>query len=188
MSSSASGHVMAWHGTAWHGMARHGMAWRVYHGNLHRWLQPFKRSISSQSRLSSGAGRGGNRWESPGGCLMFTAVKRLAIPGQRLPFVQYIVSLAVAQAVQAEAAARLQVRSGAGFACTLWHLHEHGAAWAWRGMPSNAVAMPRHMSWLGTPPMARLSPARPPAPAVPLRRASPSMCVLSGPTTCMPAP
>lgn len=41
---------------------------------------------------------------------MFTAVKRLAIPGQRLPFVQYIVSLAVAQAVQAEAAARLQVR------------------------------------------------------------------------------
>lgn len=61
------------------------------------------------------AGRAGNRWESPGGCLMFTALKRLALPGQRLPFVQYIVSLAVVQAVQAEAAARLQVaQAGAG--------------------------------------------------------------------------
>ncbi|PRW20579.1 biotin-- ligase 2-like [Chlorella sorokiniana] len=62
-------------------------------------------------RQLGGKGRGGNRWESPGGCLMFTAVKRLAIPGQRLPFVQYIVSLAVAQAVQAEAAARLAGKS-----------------------------------------------------------------------------
>ena len=59
---------------------------------------------------------------------MFTAVKRLAIPGQRLPFVQYIVSLAVAQAVQAEAAARLQVGRRVGsLACSAicfgmaWH-------------------------------------------------------------------
>ncbi|KAL4422552.1 hypothetical protein ABPG75_008749 [Micractinium tetrahymenae] len=55
-----------------------------------------------------GKGRGGNVWESPDGCLMFSAVQQLDIPGQRLPFVQYIVSLAVVQAVQAVAAAALQ--------------------------------------------------------------------------------
>ncbi|KAL4424720.1 hypothetical protein ABPG77_000063 [Micractinium sp. CCAP 211/92] len=55
-----------------------------------------------------GKGRGGNVWESPDGCLMFSAVQRLEIPGQRLPFVQYIVSLAIVQAVQAAAASALQ--------------------------------------------------------------------------------
>ena len=47
---------------------------------------------------------------------MFTAFKRLAVPGQWLAFVQYLVSLAVVQAVQAEAQQRLQVgrRGGAG--------------------------------------------------------------------------
>lgn len=55
-----------------------------------------------------GKGRGGNVWESPDGCLMFSAVQRLDIPGQRLPFVQYIVSLAIVQAVQAAAASALQ--------------------------------------------------------------------------------
>ena len=43
---------------------------------------------------------------------MFSALKRLTIPGQRLPFVQYIVSLAVVQAVQEQARERLQVRGG----------------------------------------------------------------------------
>ena len=57
-------------------------------------------------------GRGGNRWESPDGCLMFSVCKQLAIPGHRLPFVQYIVSLAVVQAVQAEARARLPPGKG----------------------------------------------------------------------------
>ena len=82
---------------AWAGMGWHAVPCRL----------PRRRRMPPPS-----AGRGGNRWESPGGCLMFTAAKRLAIPGQRLPFVQYIVSLAVAQAVQAEAAARLQVSGG----------------------------------------------------------------------------
>lgn len=66
---------------------------------------------------------------------MFTALKRLAIPGQRLPFVQYIVSLAVAQAVQAEAAARLQVGRAA----------ERLAVWG--GVTRHAVAR-RHMAWV----------------------------------------
>lgn len=61
---------------------------------------------------AAAAGRGGNRWDSPDGCLMFSACTRLAIPGQRLPFVQYVVSLAVVQAVQAEAAQQLQVGEG----------------------------------------------------------------------------
>ena len=50
--------------------------------------------------VCASAGRGGNRWESPDGCLMFSALKRLTIPGQRLPFVQYIVSLAIVKAVE----------------------------------------------------------------------------------------
>ena len=41
---------------------------------------------------------------------MFSACSRLEVAGQRLPFVQYLVSLAVVQAVQAEAERRLQVR------------------------------------------------------------------------------
>ncbi|KAG7671606.1 putative Biotin--protein ligase 1, chloroplastic [Nannochloris sp. 'desiccata'] len=50
-----------------------------------------------------GKGRGGNTWESPAGCLMFSTAYRLEISGQRLPFVQYLVTLAVVQAVQAQA-------------------------------------------------------------------------------------
>lgn len=54
-------------------------------------------------------------WESPDGCLMFSAVQRLEIPGQRLPFVQYIVSLAIVQAVRAAAASALQVRTSRSY-------------------------------------------------------------------------
>jgi biotin--protein ligase len=50
-----------------------------------------------------GKGRGGNTWESPAGCLMFSSAYRLTISGQRLPFVQYLVTLAVVQAAQAQA-------------------------------------------------------------------------------------
>lgn len=75
---------------------------------------------SNTAPFSPRAGRGGNRWESPDGCLMFSAATRLAIPGQRLPFVQYVVSLAVVQAVQAEAAARLQVRALAVWSAAKW--------------------------------------------------------------------
>ena len=70
------------------------------------------------------AGRGGNVWESPDGCLMFSAVQRLDIPGQRLPFVQYIVSLAIVQAVQAAAASALQV------------------GWGWGGRSTSKVGRP----------------------------------------------
>jgi biotin--protein ligase len=58
-------------------------------------------------RQLGGKGRGGNAWESPPGCLMFSACRRLDVAGPRLPFVQYLASLAVVQAVQAEAAAAL---------------------------------------------------------------------------------
>ena len=67
--------------------------------------------VPHSPRSAPPPGRGGNRWDSPDGCLMFSACTRLAVPGQWLAFVQYLVSLAVVQAVQAEAAARLpQVR------------------------------------------------------------------------------
>lgn len=50
-----------------------------------------------------GKGRGGNVWESPAGCLMFSMTLKLSIPGERLPFVQYLVCLAVVQAARAAA-------------------------------------------------------------------------------------
>jgi biotin--protein ligase len=50
-----------------------------------------------------GKGRGGNVWESPPGCLMFSTAYKLTISGQHLPFVQYLVTLAVVQAAQAQA-------------------------------------------------------------------------------------
>lgn len=58
-----------------------------------------------------GKGRGGNRWDSPAGCLMFSILKRVSITGQNLPFVQYIATLAIVQAVQQLAQQRLQGRS-----------------------------------------------------------------------------
>lgn len=47
-----------------------------------------------------GRGRGGNRWESPRGCLMFSYRCRVANPA-RLALVQYVVSLAAVDAARA---------------------------------------------------------------------------------------
>lgn len=49
---------------------------------------------------TAGKGRGGNVWTSPEGCLMFSACKVMEVPGTRLPFVQYVVCIAVVEAVQ----------------------------------------------------------------------------------------
>eukprot|EP00890_Picochlorum_soloecismus_P002283 jgi/Picsp_1/3055/NSC_01277-R1_biotin--protein ligase-like len=51
-------------------------------------------------RQIGGKGRGGNVWASPDGCVMFSLMHTFKGAGQRLPFVQYIVSLAVVQTVQ----------------------------------------------------------------------------------------
>jgi len=61
-------------------------------------------------RQGTGKGRGGNKWDSPVGCLMFSVCSRLAISGQRLPFLQYVVALSVVEAARAEAA---RLREGA---------------------------------------------------------------------------
>ena len=132
------------------------------------------------ARPSCGAGRDGNRWESPDGCLMFSAATRLAIPGQRLPFVQYVVSLAVVQAVQAEAARRLQARiRRRPAACTPL-------------APGLAALAARSAGVLRLPPAWPLPPAVAPTPPPPLpppccRRVAPSTCASSGLTTCMRA-
>ncbi|KAK9803441.1 hypothetical protein WJX73_001014 [Symbiochloris irregularis] len=57
---------------------------------------------------AAGKGRGGNQWTSPLGCLMFTFNKVVKISGDRLPFLQYVMSLAIVQAVQQLAASLLQ--------------------------------------------------------------------------------
>lgn len=49
------------------------------------------------------AGRGGNAWLSPLGCAMFTLHARISLDsalGQRLPFLQHIVSTAVVESVR----------------------------------------------------------------------------------------
>lgn len=51
---------------------------------------------------SGGKGRGGNVWQSPKGCLMFSALTQLNISGQHLPFVQYLVTMAVVKALKEE--------------------------------------------------------------------------------------
>lgn len=60
---------------------------------------------------SGGKGRGGNVWQSPKGCLMFSALTRLDVSGQRLPFVQYLVTLAIVKALQEEVKLVLGLRS-----------------------------------------------------------------------------
>eukprot|EP00854_Cymbomonas_tetramitiformis_P016503 gene16503-19597_t len=55
-----------------------------------------------------GKGRGDNAWHSPHGCLMFSHVISIA-NGSLLPFLQYVVSLAIIEAIQQEAARCLQV-------------------------------------------------------------------------------
>lgn len=47
-----------------------------------------------------GKGRGGNVWTSPDGCLMFTALRQLQVPGQQAPFINYVVCLAVVQGIK----------------------------------------------------------------------------------------
>lgn len=60
-------------------------------------------------RQVGGKGRGGNVWSSPDGCVMFSLMHTFKGAGQRLPFVQYIVSLAIVHTVQSLAA--LKTRS-----------------------------------------------------------------------------
>lgn len=47
-----------------------------------------------------GRGRGGNIWESPDGCLMFSMSLTYPGDGKTLPFVQYIVSLAIVDTIK----------------------------------------------------------------------------------------
>lgn len=51
-------------------------------------------------RQTGGKGRGGNTWASPEGCLMCSMSIRYGGEGVTLPFVQYLVSLAVVQSVK----------------------------------------------------------------------------------------
>lgn len=53
---------------------------------------------------SSGKGRGANTWSSPEGCLTFS-FQSAFVDGTTLPFVQYLVSLAIIKAVEAVHAA-----------------------------------------------------------------------------------
>ena len=66
------------------------------------------------STQTAGKGRGANAWTSPAGCLAASLSTRIDVSGTRLPFVQYVVSLAVLQAARAELVAAVAdaVREG----------------------------------------------------------------------------
>jgi len=53
------------------------------------------------NRQTKGRGRGSNEWTSPPGCLLFTFVTRFPITmGTNLPFMQYLVGLAVIESIR----------------------------------------------------------------------------------------
>ncbi|KAK5888171.1 hypothetical protein CesoFtcFv8_016697 [Champsocephalus esox] len=59
--------------------------------------------IAIAGRQIQGRGRGGNAWLSPPGCAMFTLSLQVALSsrlGQRIPFLQHLVALAVVEAVR----------------------------------------------------------------------------------------
>ena len=57
-------------------------------------------TVCTARRQAGGRGRGGNAWESPEGCLMFSVLLRTAMGGERVPFLQYVASLATVEAVR----------------------------------------------------------------------------------------
>ncbi|KAI4813962.1 hypothetical protein KUCAC02_003180, partial [Chaenocephalus aceratus] len=59
--------------------------------------------IAIAGRQIQGRGRGGNAWLSPPGCAMFTLSLQVSLSsrlGQRIPFLQHLVALAVVEAVR----------------------------------------------------------------------------------------
>lgn len=59
--------------------------------------------VAIAKRQTSGVGRGGNAWLSPPGCAMFSVhlrIPQMSRLGERIPFLQHIVSLAVVLAVR----------------------------------------------------------------------------------------
>lgn len=68
---------------------------------------------------ASGKGRGGNTWTSPPGCLMFSLLARLDMKGTRLPFIQYLVSLAIVEGIQSQTAPLLGLPDGSGLAARI---------------------------------------------------------------------
>ncbi|KAK9826011.1 hypothetical protein WJX74_005389 [Apatococcus lobatus] len=65
-------------------------------------------TVCIADRQTAGRGRGGNKWESPAGCMLFSVNAKLTIEGRLMPFVQYTVCLAIVQAIQEAAVSRLQ--------------------------------------------------------------------------------
>lgn len=63
-------------------------------------------TICWASIQTKGRGRGSNAWSSPSGCLMFSFRSHF-YNGNQLPFVQYLVSLAVIQAIERSAGRKL---------------------------------------------------------------------------------
>ncbi|CAM6035662.1 unnamed protein product [Sphagnum compactum] len=57
-------------------------------------------TVSVADVQKQGKGRGGNKWESPKGCLMFSYTLQME-DGRSVPFLQYVVSLAVIEGIEA---------------------------------------------------------------------------------------
>jgi hypothetical protein len=66
------------------------------------------------------AGRGGNKWESPKGCLMFSYTLQME-DGRSIPFLQYVVSLAVIEGIEAVCSSKVCSLYSGGRYSTLSH-------------------------------------------------------------------
>mmetsp|Transcript_3132 Transcript_3132/g.19327 ORF Transcript_3132/g.19327 Transcript_3132/m.19327 type:complete len:324 (+) Transcript_3132:407-1378(+) len=62
-----------------------------------RYSQMYRDSMVLALKQTSGKGRGSNTWTSPEGCLAFSFVRKIRVEGKNLPFLQYVLSLAVVQ-------------------------------------------------------------------------------------------
>lgn len=61
----------------------------------------YRDSMVLALKQTGGKGRGSNTWTSPEGCLAFSFVRKIRIEGKKLPFLQYVLSLAVIQGSRA---------------------------------------------------------------------------------------
>lgn len=56
--------------------------------------------------IGASAGRAGNSWESPKGCLMFSFTLQMS-DGRAVPFLQYVVSLAVIEGIESHCTSKV---------------------------------------------------------------------------------
>jgi biotin--protein ligase len=77
-------------------------------------------TVSVADVQNQGKGRGGNKWESPKGCLVFSYTLQME-DARSIPFLQYVVSLAVIEGIEAVCSSKVCSLYSGGRYSTLSH-------------------------------------------------------------------